>query len=762
MKSKLLTLSRIPSYIALVALAAVALFLLRYSHFTKHFTEAQLIRDLMWMDAWSLLVLLAAALVVFSDLTRRMKTYLLLGCFSVYGLITISLIFNGTPFSYNAYWGDQRFRQAMILKFASFALPGDYYYKDLPLFYPPLYFYLLSLYARLFSVEAFKMLKIGSQLLYLFGPVLVYLFWTKLVGRFRAIFVAVACFLFASQASPEVIASPHGLLGNTLFVPWWLLYVEHVKPIGTNWKFLVIGGLIGGLIFMTYPYAFFIGGLLMVLRSTVMRRCSWVRLPESFSAKKAWLVLAAAAVFSAPYWLPAMISIFVHGGKPVDQEWFTIGRTGLTFRFVEFTIPGVLFLAGICYALYRRTVRINRMLLILTGSALAFYLLGTLAGNFGFPVNVMKAREFLGTLAGPFAGLAVAALVRRGWYRKRFRYVVTTLVLAVLLVGMHNFNSFSRHEYVRTARATSARPFASNTYTPDFAGKVFLCGNASLPSFWPVCSFIASNQHYSHPASRFAQRYEFLCLLQEISDPYLFNVALRHNTFDCVDDFFPLNQNGKFEIPLELSNYPNGNIVRRLTFDTSVVADTQLFTPQADSGIFGLGEAQPRPAGFHVSSDEIAPLDSLRIRLRMRMVRDYLLVEGQQLYDSYLDTDWDGWHELNVEPQSTSSPIRMNKCFAVETADSVFFLMAFTPERDIDREYKVFLHVTPAGDNLPKQNYDFAPDIPTTQWLSKNVVLVGRSIAAPDGDITFEFGFFRGNERLRCSYTGRWSAPVAN
>jgi len=756
MNSKLLTRSRIPSYIALVVFATAAVFLLCYSHSTKHFTEAQLIRDLMWMDAWSLLALLAAVLVVFSDLTRRMKTYLLLACFSVYGLITISLIFNGTPFSYNAYWGDQRFRQAMILKFASIALPGDFYYKDLPLFYPPLYFYLLSVYARLFSVEAFKMLKIGSQLLYLFGPFLVYLFWTRLVGRFKAIFVAVACFLFASQASPEVIASPHGLLGNTLFVPWWLLYVEHVKPIRTDWKYFAVGGLIGGLIFMIYPYAFFIGGLLMIFRSILLGRRRWLCLPESFSVKKAWLVLAIAAVFSAPYWLPAMISIITHGGKPVDQEWFTMGRTGLTFRFVEFTIPGLLFLAGICYALFRSKVRINRMLLILTGSALAFYLLGTLAGNFGFPINVMKAKEFLCTLAGPFAGLAVAAVVRWGWSRKKYRYVVTALVLAVLLVGMHNFNSFSRNKYVKTARSTSARPFASRTYSEDFSGQVFLCGNASLPSFWPVYSFI-----------RFVQRYEFLCLLQEISDPYLFNVALRHNIFDRVDDFFPIERDGKFEIPLELSNYPNGNIVRRLTFDTSVVADTQLFARQADTGIFGVGETPPRAAGFSISDDEEMPLDSLRTWLRLRMIRDNLLVEGQQLYDNYLDTEWDGWHELDVEPQSifprsASSPIKLNKCFAVETPDSVFFLMAFVPERDIGKEYKVFFHVKPVDRNLPTQNYDFAPDLPTTQWLNKNIVLVGRFIAAPDGDITFELGFFRGNERLRCSYTGRWARSAGD
>ncbi|MCK4574324.1 MAG: hypothetical protein KAU36_08120, partial [candidate division Zixibacteria bacterium] len=86
----------------------------------KPFTEELLIYDLIWLDGWALLFYFALVLVWVSKLTRRSKVRLIVALLAVHGVVAVALMFDGTPFSFNAYWGDQKFRQAMILKLASF------------------------------------------------------------------------------------------------------------------------------------------------------------------------------------------------------------------------------------------------------------------------------------------------------------------------------------------------------------------------------------------------------------------------------------------------------------------------------------------------------------------------------------------------------------------------------------------------------------------------------------------------------------------
>ncbi|HEX2896934.1 MAG TPA: arabinofuranosyltransferase, partial [candidate division Zixibacteria bacterium] len=326
------------------------------SHSTKPFSEELLIYDLIWMDAWSLAFL--GILITFwvSKLGRNEKVIYCIGLLSIYLVVATSLILNGTPFYLFGFWGDQSFRQAMILKFADLSMPSDYYYKDLPPFYPPLYYYLQAIFARVFSVEAYKMSKLGQILIFAILPLVHFYFWRRIVAPIQAGFITLLAFLYSNYAGALQFFSPHSFITYALFIPWWLYYIERVtKPI-SSWKFYVIGGVIGALLFATYFYAFFIGGVSLLLRLVYDRIPLIKKKIGGFTHIGAFKVLIVSAVFSSPYWLPVLISIISNGIDRSRGGWYHIGYPGLDIQFVKVSIEGVALLVGTVF-IFRRLKR---------------------------------------------------------------------------------------------------------------------------------------------------------------------------------------------------------------------------------------------------------------------------------------------------------------------------------------------------------------------------------------------------------------------
>lgn len=250
-------------------------------------------------------------------------------------------------------------------------------------------------------------------------------------------------------------------------------------------------------------------------------------------------MLVLSAVASSWYWGPALFSVVQFGSKPSDQEWYHLGHPGLPFPFLEFSLLGALSVAGIAYAMSRRSTRLFRGLLSLLATTLGVYMVGSILGALDHPINVPKSTEFLRFLVGPLIGLAAAGVWRLCRFRGRMGAALIVIASLSTLVFLNQFNSLTKGGFVKAARSASVPTFDFGVGESPEHDAVFLAANPLLTAFNPVYTFIATNQHYSHPASRYMQRYEFLFLLQGFEEPRLFNLALRNNVFDKVDYFFP-------------------------------------------------------------------------------------------------------------------------------------------------------------------------------------------------------------------------------
>lgn len=668
----------------LLLFVRAGIYLFDYTSWSKPFTEELLINDRIWLDFWALAFVAALVIAYNTNLRLRFRSLLMIALLGVFGFVAVSLILDGTPFGTNAYWGDQKFRTAMITHYFAFGNWGDMYYKDLPSFYPPIYYYLLAIVAKVTSLKPFMMLKAGTLAIYLVWPFLLYFLWRRVLSPMRAFGVTLATFLFCSAMKSIPFSAPHAFIGNSAFIPFWLHYIERVGVKRSDWKFYLIGGIIGAAIFMTYYYGFFIGGLLLIIHALTENRYLSLKLNKRFALLPTIIVLAISAVLSTPFWLPLLVSVISNGYNPAQQRWHHSGSVGIGFPFLSMTFPALAYLIAICYSIRMRRQSVYRALLLLLVTIPLFYLIGTYLGAVDHPINLIKANEFLIVLAGPFVGLMFMALLRRiDKRRKRTRLIPGLLTVSLLIILLHNFNNYAAHDFVRKARA---EVFPSWRFDPNDAerqkGKVFLTGYEELMSFKPVYSFIAHNEHYSNPASRFTERFEMLSLLQRVQDPRLFHYVLRHNRFDAVDYFMPRRDGDGFRHWVSLSNYPNRHAGHNLLFDTSLVTDSTLFIRRNGDNLYELTAENSYDTSPIQIGAKNSRTDSMLVLASLHNLVGYVRPEHQRTVRSHIPDIDMSWRQLTSKswPHSLADSVVLLSIVSATAGDTVNLFLLFRSE----------------------------------------------------------------------------------
>ena len=743
-------------------LFGLALFV--YSHSPKPFSEELLIFDLMWLDGWALAFFFVTVLIWQTVSNINVKVVISLLLMSIFLVVATNLLLNGTPYYLNGYWGDQQFRQAMILKFATFNKPGDFYYKGLPIFYPPLYYYFQSIYARAFSVEAFKMAKIGQTLIFAFAPIFLFYFWRRIVSPLPSFFITMTAFLYCNYGNAPQFFSPHTFLAYSFFIPWWLYYVEQLVNVKQSWKFYFGGGLIGACIFLTYIYVLAIGAAYLVLRMVVHWYSRKFEKSRKFSFRRAGGVIAVGALFTSPYWLPLLISIFNSGLDRSRGGWYHIGYTGLDFQFLQFSAMGLIYLAGIIF-LFRRPFRpLNRSLLIFVAAILFIHLIGSILGGRGIDINSTKSSDiFIYQLAGPVIGLLFAA-----WFKfdigfsRRWR-LSSLLACVVLLVSLNNIVGIGKSDGVKTARTADIPTWNTNMEEMKNAeGSVFLLGYSALPSFYPIYTFFSTNEHYAHPASQYFSRYKFLYFLQQVNNPAVFNTALRHNKFERIDYFMPYDVDGKFGLPVSFSNYPNGSYHKTLRYERKLVQDTALFTRLSGDNLYRVNDASGYSEVWNINDLNTGVADSLIALCQTKELLESLDEKGKEKVTRICNADWSKWHDILLPENghAFSDSVLLSNLVVIDHKDSLYFLFTFLSKEEIKNDYKVMLHLVDSSGT--KHNLDFVPARNTNGWKKWDFIMCGEAVPKSWQRFKFSVGLYLGPMQLGETFNSQWYVSAVN
>lgn len=439
---------------------------------------------------------------------------------------------------------DSWFSTAMIVKFKHHWGSQDFGYKGLHAFYPSLYHWLVGKFAALSGTLAVRSVKYGLYWTAFLLPLFSYALWRKLLGEMPAILMVV----FALYITRNHLAfKPFEVAPACLFLPWALYYIIGVRQISTaegpRYQFQaltrresIIGGVIGGLIFMTYYYYFFLFVLWIPIQFAVMRRTGqdWkevLRWVKGFA-----FVFGIAMVISAVYWAPLLLDMAKYGGQSFQNRWFQPNMFGLPLDISNQWRPLLGLMALLLLA--RRNMLASTAL---SGAVavLAFMVLGHWGMYSGFPIlhfRMVGMDEQLMHVGLILGGMEVlrryTSLLASTWEK-----ALPVAIITIFCVGIGMVYTWEKGNEISTLAADTKTPVM--VAIPEFdqvaKGKVFLTNRIDLVAFKPMFLFLVPNAHYNHPAARYRERLKMLLLLSHSTDSRFLAWMLQHNRYDAVD-----------------------------------------------------------------------------------------------------------------------------------------------------------------------------------------------------------------------------------
>ncbi len=556
-----------------------------------------------WLDVWlevALVTLVGLLLLIFAlPLRDPLRFELAVGVVSLFLTATLALVLKNTEFTVGAVTGDQRFYTYSVTKFATYAGYVDAVYRDLPTFYPPLYYYILGRLAALFHIEPFHIMKTGLLVTTFAMPYFSTWLWRRVVDYKLAVAAAFVLLFY------QLWFKPAEWLTLVLFIPWWLYWVEDVRQQRpTQWRkqmrWWLIGGLLGALLFQTYYYWFFIGGVSLVLKLAV----AWLKRAKDtvwqLNIRNAIMMLASAALLSSFYWGPYLYSMYTTGGwDPLQNRWLSDGKIPLPLPFLDESISGVLLLSGLIYlVLSAGGNRVSRSLLNLVIAVYIWAALGYVGILTDHPLLTFRAYPVIDYLLALAALLGLLRLWHENLWQRlvpaatvNFRQLAPALIVILLLFfGQETINALLKDDNVQKAldaHVPQAQLAALDKLTnQQYLNKDILLGNnyADLLAYRPLYTFIPWTATFSHPAGLLHDRADFLERLATTTDPALFAAAFMNNRYSKLDYVLLDPKDNAWQFSFKDINFPNRTVSRVINFAAPLLAQPY-FQAQSEAGL---------------------------------------------------------------------------------------------------------------------------------------------------------------------------------
>lgn len=764
-------------------------------------------------DMWSLAAVITFvgwAVVSFAlPLTENRKFYLVLAGLSVFMVAIVALALKDTLYTLDAIEADQRFYTAFVTKLAAQWGYGDVVYEGLPAFYPPLYFWLLARLANVVAIEPYITLKIGVLLTAFLMPYGVAWLW----GRSIAYPIAVGS-AFAMLFYQEWFKTAEWL-SLVLFVPWWIYWVENSTKgtFATRREQLLwwaVGGLIGSLIFQTYYYWFFIGGISLIFQVV------WDRFnpdsPHRLDLKNVVAVLTSTSLFSIVYWGPYLVSMAVTGGwQPLQNRWLSEGKIPLPFPYLDGSLEGVFLLAGLLYLLLTAGQnKVSRGMLALVAGVYGWSALGVVGMLTDRPLLTFRSYTVVEQV------LAVAAIMglMHLWQGKNRSFSLTQgtekgilerlqrAAPALALVLLFFFSQETMLRFLQDVMVTTARDaiypqelvdtFESLTDS-TYQNEVFLLGYGyrDLLAYRPLYTFLPWSAHFSHPAGLYRERVGFLEELAATTDPDLFATALMNNRYSRIDHLLLEREDTTWQLRFADDDFPNRTVERAFAFDEELftapyfeIKETHgmtLITPKV--------EADPL-ATVDVNALETEPLDTVALLYtlvstfgshvdlpdyeatrdeaeQVLLAADLSTLSPETLLSLQLAAGGELHNKASVALEATLPnfvPVNLVDEQGVERVRVIGFALQPQSEGDSDLElaiymeainpmeidYTMWVHADKEGTQL---NLDHTLNAPTSTWDGGKIYRDTYVLSIEPGDYHFTFGLWRSEGELRLRRT---------
>jgi hypothetical protein len=282
---------------------------------------------------------------------------------------TLRVAVHGTPFAFGGLGSDAGRLAAMANRYSHAWRSSDGIVPSVPSNYPPLFPWVVGRLSALLHVPAWRLLSPAEAITLSFAVIAGYLLWRRLLPG--PVALALSLPVLVCFSLPE---KSYEILALAVFIPWAVATFGDPPRGRLHW---LPAGLIGGLSIVLY-WAFIVFGALGVLALAVL---TWRASPDRARyVRHVALTILVAVVVASWYWIPYLGWGLLHGSSQVDDLFQGGGIQNSPLLFLSPTPLGVLELIGVAGLVWwRGRVWWGRPLLLLTGSAYAYWLLGLIS-----------------------------------------------------------------------------------------------------------------------------------------------------------------------------------------------------------------------------------------------------------------------------------------------------------------------------------------------------------------------------------------------
>jgi hypothetical protein len=437
------------------------------------------------------------------------------------------------------FWGDSG-DEAYVFSFLTRAMSahpfGDYFYAQLPAFYPPLYFWATGFIAKFFvnsGIGAAKIGALGVFFLWFFG---VYFFqkfyWDRKNVKVPIIsspwfWLALPVGAWLLSDFNDLLLKPYEAISAIFLVIWLGFLVQELEANRWNWKKYLFFGVTGGLLFLTYYFWWFMA---------IMALAAWVIAEKNKILKSQRIILTGAIIFivSLPYIAPLFFVYWRQGMENLQASYFYYAHfatfvplSGLNFKSLLF----VLGLAGLL--IYRQNKFVRANLFLFLSCYLYQFLNILLFLQHGQAYQAQKAFPLLANISLS-VGLAYLLVdIGLKFYQKKYFRELAVLILIFVAINMP-FGAFIEDPIIlgnlnNDLQLPSDYTLAQeiSKVAPDYADRIWLSSGApEVNAFLPINYYFSYNPQFSHPAAHWSLRLENVKELTEAKTPEDFQKKL--------------------------------------------------------------------------------------------------------------------------------------------------------------------------------------------------------------------------------------------
>jgi len=462
--------------------------------------------------------------------------------FSIFNFtINYFLLFNADFINFGLA-GDNYYRTAYITHMANSGYPQDYCYKGLSGYYFPLYYYLLALYARVFQIQPYKMLRYGFLFLCYFLPIILFESWKKIYNLKIAFVISIVAITFFTDS--YTIAH---VVTFILLIPFILYYFENYRNKNFKKRNYIIGGLLGSFLFCTYLTYFFLIPVYFCIKLVQNRK----EFKKSF--KHIIILSFLILLFSCWYLIPLFIDIMKYGIEVHQNNYLTIQmlEPPIFKDLLPITFIGIFVFIGFAYLVVKN--RISRDLRIYRNLLVALFILvvvGFICVLINHPLYLyyrfFEVILYVSIIPSCLFCVKIFPFLKQGTFFKKNKIIIklSPMDLYILILIL-----FTQTYYNATLIWSSPQyKWAFETEVPkedieifeelDYEDKVFLTNKYEILCYLPIFLFICPYPHFSHPSALHNQRVKFLIELSECDDSNEFYDMITDSKFGPIDYFY--------------------------------------------------------------------------------------------------------------------------------------------------------------------------------------------------------------------------------